>query len=276
MKTASAGISSANPSHTLIDYDMTISDWPVPDSLAAPSVPASIDDAIQIAIETTGHSGSIAVLEGEYVHQAHQLPDGQRTAASLAPALSQQLAWCAKREKLPHFVSIASGPGSFTGLRIGITTAKTFCYARQLPLVAVDSLQAIAANLFQQNQSIEDLIVGINAFRKQTFAGHFTRSGTLPVLSDLAHQEGHGIVQVYDASEWADVQRDAGAEVRFGGEAKVFDEAYQTRFVDRETPDAIGVGLSAIRLAKRGEFCDPMALKPRYLKESSAEERLKS
>ncbi|MGB7347738.1 MAG: tRNA (adenosine(37)-N6)-threonylcarbamoyltransferase complex dimerization subunit type 1 TsaB [Pirellulaceae bacterium] len=229
---------------------------------------------VQIAIETTGQSGSIAVLEGEKIHQATVLPPGNRTAATLAPALNEVLQWCNEHDKHPDFLSVAAGPGSFTGLRIGVTTAKTFCYAKQLPLVAVDSIAAIAVTAFHDHASVDHLLVGINAYRGQTFAGQFTRNQLIPALSTASIPDTSDVVSVMDQSQWLARLAATADQTHLAGEAKCFgDAADTTRFVTRQSPEAVGVGLLALRMAFANKFCDPLALVPRYLKPSAAEEK---
>ena len=50
-------------------------------------------------------------------------------------------------------VAVSSGPGSYTGLRIGVSTAKGLCYALKIPLLAIDTLQAVAAGVAAQNDA---------------------------------------------------------------------------------------------------------------------------
>ena len=82
-------------------------------------------------------------------------------------------------------VSVADGPGSFTGLRIGVTTAKTLCYALELPLVAIDSLAAIAATALHDHPAYERIWAVLNAYRGQVFLGMFDRGTLLPDVSAI-------------------------------------------------------------------------------------------
>ena len=134
-------------------------------------------DNLQIAIETTGVSGSLAVLRGETVLQQRKLDSQHRAAAALAPALSELMRWCRDTQNRPQLVSIADGPGSFTGLRIGVTTAKTFSYATDLPVIAIDSLASIAAVTLLQEPDLETILVALDAYRGQVFMARFQRAG---------------------------------------------------------------------------------------------------
>ncbi len=213
------------------------------------------------------------MLSGEQVLRQENLDAGKRTAATLAPVIQATLKWCRGNELFPHFVTIADGPGSFTGLRIGITTAKTLGYSLALPVIGVDSVAAIAAAAFRDSPTINSLLVGIDAYRQQVFAGEFKRSDLLPTIDAIpaawsAHPETVGVL---DDSRWRErlEQRLEGTGVT--GEVKPLRE-FAELSVDREC-DAIGVGLLGIRAAVRGEFVDPMVLVPRYLKLSAAEEK---
>ena len=130
---------------------------------------------LQLAIETTGKCGSIAILRDDVIIRAINLPETTRTAASLAVHLDDILKQHRDGSQPIELVSVADGPGSFTGLRIGVTTAKSLCYALKIPLIAVDSLAAVAASAFHQNPSAQSVCVGLDAYRQQVFAGCFRR-----------------------------------------------------------------------------------------------------
>src|SRR5215813_11089947 len=102
-----------------------------------------------LAIETSGRHGSIATLCGEAealsVVGQTMLNAEQRTAQALAPALRSLLSEAGWRPDSVELVAVAVGPGSFTGLRIGVTTAKTLAYAVGCQAIGVHTLLAIAA-----------------------------------------------------------------------------------------------------------------------------------
>src|SRR5688572_10548194 len=96
-----------------------------------------------IAIETSGRHGSLAVLSGgaeDALLQCEAVLGGdQRTAQSLAPALRDLLAEVKWPPPSIGLVAVVVGPGSFTGLRIGVTTAKAFAYAVGAEIVGVNT-----------------------------------------------------------------------------------------------------------------------------------------
>jgi tRNA threonylcarbamoyl adenosine modification protein YeaZ len=231
-------------------------------------------DLVHLAIETTGRTGSIAVLRGQEVLEQFNLDTDRRTASTLAPHVNQAIDRCRDQGCPIGLVSIANGPGSFTGLRIGVTTAKTLSYALQLPLIAVDSLAAIAAAAFHADPSVESLCVAIDAYRGQVFSGTFARSALLPSLDQTpknwsAHQQR---TEVFSGEQWENRLSQLQPELFLAGDSKPFGDRAAER-IDRQC-DAVGVGLLAIRAFHIGDRTDPMALAPCYLKASAAEEKL--
>ncbi len=228
-----------------------------------------------MAIETTGRSGSLAVLSAETILWQSKLDPGSRTAASLGPEMDRLIRWCEKKRHPIGFVSVADGPGSFTGLRIGVTTAKTLAYALELPLVSVDSLAAIAAAVFLQYPKTDSLLVATNAYRGQVFCGTFTRDRLLAdpqrLVDWTAHPETVGICE---QDEWQKRLRSLPAGTALAGDSLPFgDLAHRRLRLPDQTTEAVGVGLLGYRRAICNDWADPFALAPRYLKPSAAEEK---
>ena len=233
---------------------------------------STLAQSVHLAIETTGRLGSIAVLCGENPLRHVNLDPQQRSAATLVPEIQSALSWCEEAGHQVKFLSVANGPGSFTGLRIGVTAAKTLAYALKLPLVGVDSLAAIAASAFHSNDGIGELLVGIDAFRRQVFTGEFNRESLLPQLNRIpegwaAHPDN---VEVVDDDLFLTKVSSLTEGCSLAGDRKPFGD--DVDLVERSC-DAVGVGQMAIRAAAIGDFTDPLAMVPRYLKLSAAEEK---
>ena len=127
-----------------------------------------------IAIETSGRCGSVAALDGETgeARLIRQTPLGgdQRTAQALAPALRDLVTDAGWSPKSIELVVVAVGPGSFTGLRIGVTTAKTLAYAVGANVIGVNTLAALAA---QAPPSAAPLWAVLDAQRQELFVARF-------------------------------------------------------------------------------------------------------
>ena len=100
-----------------------------------------------LAFETSAKAGSVALMEGGKLlaedYQNTGLTHSQ-TLLSMAEAL---LRHCGKSPKDVEAVAVAAGPGSFTGVRIGVAAAKGFAWGAQLPCCGVSTLEAMAQNL---------------------------------------------------------------------------------------------------------------------------------
>src|SRR5262245_10820268 len=123
-----------------------------------------------LAIETSGQWGSAAIGTPEAIVARAELPAAMRHAADFLPLLDgllQEQSWPAK--SLTHvFVSI--GPGSFTGLRIGVTIARTLSWSMGARVVAVPTLDALTLNAIQHKPAPSHVAVLLDAKREQVYA----------------------------------------------------------------------------------------------------------
>src|SRR5437016_3375486 len=130
---------------------------------------------LTLAIETSGSVGSVAVLESTRVLGEQSLALGRQHGQSLVPTIRQLLSDCGKRARDCDLVAVSIGPGSFTGLRVGVVCAKTLAYAADCRLAAVDTLHAIACNSPPDVSTVEVLC---DAHRGDLFTGRYTRNAT--------------------------------------------------------------------------------------------------
>src|SRR5262249_13199565 len=98
-----------------------------------------------LILETSGRVGQVAVAEGDVLGAVRRLDEARRHARDLAPAVRDLLAGRGWRPGDVEAVVIGRGPGSYTGLRVGIMSARAFAYATGCALIAVDTFAAIAA-----------------------------------------------------------------------------------------------------------------------------------
>lgn len=243
-----------------------------------PAKTSGAQHSLQMAIETTSRAGSVALFSKDRLLESISLDPAGRSAATLTSAIAILFDQARDRGDRIGMISVACGPGSFTGLRIGVTTAKTLSYALQIPLVAVDSLAAIAATRFAADANLSEVLVVLDAHRGQVFEGRFERSRLLPPIESVSKMPDWSaipsqvVVQpVADfQSNWFPKLDSLGTSFAIAGDAKPM-----AHFADRRVEsdcDAIGVGLLGARSAAQNNFIDPMTLVPRYLKASSAEE----
>lgn len=119
-----------------------------------------------LAIETSGRSASISLLHGDNIDTRHLDETGRRHARTLVPELKRLLDEHGLAPYECSCVGVSVGPGSFTGLRVGIAAAKTLAWAVGKPLVGVGTLEVIARQALREYARIS---VVMNAERNQIY-----------------------------------------------------------------------------------------------------------
>jgi len=117
-----------------------------------------------LAIDTSTSRTSVAIIEADTVLFSGY-KDGATAHGPSLPALVQE----ALRVSDVDEVVVGMGPGPFTGLRVGIAFAQSFALARDIPVRGVSSLDAIAAQITE-----EDFIVTVDARRKEVYWARYT------------------------------------------------------------------------------------------------------
>ena len=221
-----------------------------------------------IAIETTGRQGSVATLAGEaggakLVAQI-ALTSDERTAQALAPTLKKLLAETGWKPSSVELVAVAVGPGSFTGLRIGVTTAKTFAYAVGAEVIGVNTLEALAA----QAPSKSPLWTVLDAQRQELFAAKFISGDDHRMHVD---RQTRIIAQDAWLAELHPGDHVIGTALsRLAARLPVFVEPVSS---DLWQPMAAAVGSVAWQSYLTGQRDDLWKLAPQYYRASAAEEK---
>jgi tRNA threonylcarbamoyladenosine biosynthesis protein TsaB len=218
-----------------------------------------------LAIETTGQSGSIALLDGTTLARKIMLPAAERSAKTLAPAIREILDAAGWRPADIRLIAVATGPGSFTGLRVGVTTAKTFAYAMRADVIGVNTLEVIAA---QTPDDIERVSAVVDAQRKQVFVREFVRDSTrdFQPIADAA---------ILDNDTWLAGINPATSVSGPGLEKLAAQIPAGVTIVAREywSPRAATVGQLGWRRYRSGARDDLWRIVPQYFRPSAAEEK---
>jgi tRNA threonylcarbamoyladenosine biosynthesis protein TsaB len=218
-----------------------------------------------VALETTETIGSVAALADGTLLSELKLDPDQRTAQSLAPGLETLLEgvrWAAADIDL---VAVTVGPGSFTGLRIGVTTAKTLAYCAKADILGVDTLEVVANT---SPDGVDTVSVAVDAQRGQAVVGMFRRGADgwfepmdparLVEVADWLAEIPPGVVVSGPI-----LRKLAG---RLPGSVDVLPPEYWY-------PTAAQVGRLAARQYAAGRRDDAFSLVPRYSRRSAAEEK---
>ena len=218
-----------------------------------------------LALETSAREASVAAIEadgnGVRLLREVMLAGSQRTAQVLAPAVRDLLAAVGWTPADVQLVAVAVGPGSFTGLRIGVTMAKTFAYAVGAEVIGVNTLAVLAE---QAGSSSAPLWTVMDAQRQELFAAKWEASATDGVET-----------RILPESDWLAMLA-AGDRVTGPALRKIEPQLpAEVEAVDASLwqPLASAVGTLAWREYQAGRRDDLWKLVPAYYRLSAAEEK---
>jgi len=225
-----------------------------------------------LAIETSGRSGSVALAVGAKLLAEAAFSGTMRHSSQVFPTIAALLAQFNRKASQIQQIYISIGPGSFTGLRIAVTIAKTMHLANEGKIAGVDTLDAIAANIDDYtplDAKARRIAVVLDAKRKQFFTAVYEQ------------EHGKWTKTIPDCLMTAAQFRDrcAAEPISLLGEGLLF---YADAFKDPNIeilpeslwiPRAAKVHLLGWKMARKGQFADPLTLQPAYLRRPEAEEK---
>lgn len=220
-----------------------------------------------LAIDTSTPQVGVALGAGGATVGEIRLPGGRRHAEQLAPAISYLCATSGVSLDQLAGIAVGIGPGLFTGLRVGVTTAKVMAQALRIPVVPVVSLDLVAYPLRHTNRLIAAVI---DARRHEVFhASYRPVPGGVQRISD--YQVGPPADLVADLEATAEEVLLAGDGVaRYSDEFAALDRA-ELAGATHDHPSTIALLELATRRFEREEFSSPFDVTPLYLRESDAE-----
>jgi tRNA threonylcarbamoyladenosine biosynthesis protein TsaB len=137
-----------------------------------------MDNPLILHIETATPLCSVSVARGEHLLAAKRATVPNSHARSLASTIRQLLDESGLAMQDLDAIAVSEGPGSYTGLRIGLSTAKGICYAADIPLVLINTLQATAAGMRTAMETDNDVcfIPVLDARRNDVYWSVFNNS----------------------------------------------------------------------------------------------------
>ncbi|MEW6001264.1 MAG: tRNA (adenosine(37)-N6)-threonylcarbamoyltransferase complex dimerization subunit type 1 TsaB [Nitrospirota bacterium] len=220
-----------------------------------------------LAIETSTLLGGIAIMDDISgliaetrlnVKSTHS----ERLMTSIDNLLKQSSTNLGDIEAL----AISIGPGSFTGLRIGLSTVKGLSYATGKPIVSVPTLEAFALSFFLAEYPI---CIMLDARKREVYAALFKwkDSELIRLVEELSIKP-------------RDLMKKIEGKVIFSGEGALLyrdiiieslDERAIFALPEKMVPSPANVASIGLRKALKGEFADPISLVPFYIRKSEAE-----
>jgi len=222
-----------------------------------------VDDPRLLLLDTSGKSGRVAVACGSHLEEERTLDEARRHARDLTPTISALCAARGWRLRDLDAVIVGRGPGSYTGLRVGLMTAKTLAYAAGCTLLAIESFAAIARQTPAGASAVDVLC---DAQQQRVYLQRWIRSGhEWSAASDLA---------IRTIEEWL-ISLAPGVWVSGPG-AKLCEhrlaEGNPAAPVEAREPLPSSLLEIGLRRWRAGEADDFWKLEPIYLRPSNAEE----
>lgn len=228
--------------------------------------PALLSPLLILGIDTSGRQGSVALLRaqgGELTTLDQSLLSGGQYSELLLSTIARLLQQHGFQRSSIGLIAVASGPGSFTGLRIAIATVKGLAEAFAIPVAAVSVLEAIALAARKDGK----VVAAMDAQRSEVFAGEYQIESANPVPARMTREA---------VSSFADFTSRIGP----GSPSKVFtpDALLAARLVEAGIDTEVVARPSAEEFARIGyrKFLAGMAddvalLDANYLRRSDAE-----
>ncbi len=219
--------------------------------------------AVILNIDTSGEYCSVA-LTAEGMVLAHQEEGGGRNHAAL---LSDYIKYCldfaAEKELSLEAVAVSMGPGSYTGLRIGLSEAKGLAYALGIPLIGINTLKIMSCQvMFTRDLEGDEIFVPmVDARRMEVYTGAYDFS-LLPIMEQQA--------LILDADSYSDIIHTHRKILMFGsGSDKARDliKAPNVEFIPDIHPLAIDMIALAEQAYARRDFLDIAYSIPNYIKD---------
>ncbi len=214
-------------------------------------------------IETSTDVCSVALTQDGAVLHSREDRQGPNHAQVLAPFVEEALSFADSHAIPLDAVAVSQGPGSYTGLRIGASTAKGVCFGRDARLIAVDTLETLCVPVLLADEPLPDdalLCPMIDARRMEVYAALFTRA--------LRRVEPTAAIVVGEDS-FSDALREHPVYFFGNGAEKCRDVLRHpnAHFLPGVCPEARHMMPLAERAIAQGRFADVAYFEPFYLKD---------
>ena len=253
------------------------------------AVPGQFQGVI-IALETATPAGSVALLRGGKIIASRRGSSDRAHGERLPGEIIKILCMNGLALKDVERYAVAIGPGSFTGLRVGVATVQGLALARSVPIVGVSTLAAIAES--RRDAEAQVIAVWLDGLRRQVFGAAFLRLSDVNVMagerpsnvmakavmapSGFAELEPHCVGTPTEvAGKWLEslsgrslvLVGDGG--VRFAKEAEA---RLGRRVLTLPMPEAIAPALGQLASMANGErLVGPHAIRPMYIRRPAVE-----
>ena len=223
-----------------------------------------------LSIDTSSQVSSVAVLSAERVAAEISMQGALTHSETLMPHIETALRMARVEKSELEGIAVSIGPGSFTGLRIGLASAKMMAYALHIPLIAVPTLEALAHHTICEGVR---LVPMMDAQKGNVYAQEFAWEAG---AEGLTLREAHPLVILPRTEVLAGLAHSTQPVLLLGDamQKKGVDElptGVRLAPIHARMPRAACVGLASLTRLARGAVDDPVTIAPLYLRRSEAE-----
>lgn len=218
--------------------------------------------SIILGIETATELCSVALGRNGIVLAEHAMEEANRHASHLHTLIREILDENGIDLRQLDAIAVSKGPGSYTGLRVGVSAAKGLCYALDIPMLAVNSLQSFANRILLHCPTDAELIVPLfDARRMEVYTAAYDRQLNM-VEPTAAH-----VLQPDSFSELLEKKVTVFAGTGMEKWQRISGEHPNARFIPSFRCGADGLILPAEHQLKKGQTENVAYFEPLYLKD---------
>jgi len=230
-----------------------------------------------LALDTSTQQGGIAALEDSRL-MGHVFTDSDEDYSTRLPSeLDLILKDLHLRVADFDVFAVTAGPGSFTGLRVGLTTVKAWAEVHSKRIAPVSGLQAVAA---QASGATEYVAAVLDGRRAQVFGGFYRKIGESlhPIGDEVVMRVDEFVTEIYSRLPRIESSRNSIATLSFvSPEPELFREVLMSSVLANARVEQVShdlapwIGRLAFGIAQRGELVDALTLDANYVRRSDAE-----
>ena len=217
-----------------------------------------------LVADTSSSVCSVGVFEDNVLINKNELDNGKTHSENFMPLVEKTLNEAKLKLDDIEYLAVVVGPGSFTGIRIGVASCKAMAEIKKLKVVPVYSLDSVAANEVGNGNVICSMI---DARNNQVYCGIYDNK--INKLEEYMADDIENVLLVLN--KYDDI-------VFVGDGAGLHEDMIREKMVDKKIvfssnnkQNAESLGIIAYKKIKNGEFTDPDSVVPVYLRKSQAE-----
>lgn len=227
---------------------------------------------LALGIESAGETAGIALADDAGVVAEYSFRHHQNLTRRLVPSIARLLDDTGLPRESLELVAVSVGPGSFTGIRIAVTTAKTIAQALGIGIVGIPTLEAFARGALGAADGL--VCATLHARRDEFYVGLFRQTDR--AWQTLVNEEALTVEKLAALIAEQDQPVLVCGEAVIRGLELLAPLGHRVRIADswQSIPRAAAVAAMGILRAREGKLDDLMALAPKYTRPSQAETRL--